>query len=166
MKVVNTFLAIICLFLIVACKGTDEAYPIDLEGEWTIVKSERLRIFNNGSVEYFEDQTDAGTLNIYDDPEAISDLTKAFDFNYTNYNGQNASFSSILYTDEEGLRIFMAGVLCNQVFECDIVWTVDENMKNRQVWSAYGDETMYFYGDQYDPSNDSYHLKWTITLEK
>ena len=158
------FIALACWIL--SCKPTDEAYPIDLEGDWQIVKSERMRIFNNGNVEFFEDLENAGTLNIYDDPDAISDLVKGFDFSYTNFNGANVSFSSLLHTDEEGLRIFMAGVLCNSPFECDIVWTVDENDKNRQVWSAYGDQTNFFYGDQYDPSNDDFHLKWTIILER
>ena len=149
-----------------SCKSIDETYPIDLEGEWTIVHSTRLRIFNNGNVEVFEDKDNAGTLNIYDDPEAISDLVKKFDFDYTNYANARAAFTRLLFTDEEATRIFFSKALCDSPFDCDIVWTVDENKKNRQVWSAYGDQTGYFYGERYDPSNDNYHLKWTITLER
>lgn len=164
MKYLLSSLSIFILFS--ACSGPEFTYPEKLDGSWTISRSERMIIWNNGTVEHFEDIENAGTLLVYEPvPEAAT--LKEFVFTYTNYLGATAEFSSLLYSDEGGKRVSFSGVLCNSPFECDIVWTVEENSKNRQVWATYGDNQKFFYPpDRWDPTDEDGHLKWRITLTR
>ena len=159
-------LIMLTIVLFFSCKGDEFKFPDKLDGDWTIVRSERMAILADGSVDVFEDIENAGTLQIYE-PSPPAETLKEFRMLYTNYLGDQVDISSLLYTDEASSRIGFSKVLCNSPFECDIIWTVDENKKNRQVWSTYGNEEMFFYPpDRYDPSNDDFHLKWRITLER
>lgn len=165
----NQYLSgIFCLLSIILfdCGRDEFTYPKKLDGDWKIAKSERWIIFNDGSTEKFEDLTDAGTLQIFE-PNPTAETLKEFIFTYTNFKNEEVEIQSLLKTDEDSKRIFFSKVLCDSPFECDIVWTVDENKKNSQVWSAYGNQDNFFYSsDRYNPSNDTHHYKWTITLEK
>jgi len=169
LKTKTSYISIIfCSFILLlnGCRKIEFKYPDRLEGEWKIVKSERAIINQDGSLDYFENLENSGNLSVFEaDPPA--ETFKEFIFNFTNYLGDSGSFRSFIYTDEGGSRIFFSQVLCNSPFECDLVWTVEENKRNRQVWAAYGTLDGYFYPpDRYDPSNDSGHLVWRITLEK
>ena len=135
-------------------------------GDWTIVHSERAIINADGTLDVFEDKDNAGTLRVFE-PNPPAETFKEFELNYTNYLGDLAYISSYVYTDEGGTRIFFSKVLCDSPFECDIVWTVEKNGKNKQVWATYGTADGFFYPpDRYDPSNDASHLVWRITLER
>lgn len=150
----------------IACKGDKFKFPDRLDGSWKIVKSERWAILADGTTDQFEDLSDAGSMQIYE-PSPPAETLKEFLFTYTNFQGDQVQFNSLLYTDVASSRVMMSQVLCNSPFECDIVWTVDVNKKNKQVWSVYGTEAGFFYaGNRYDASSNDFHLKWTITLER
>lgn len=162
-KYILLFLSVI---FFVACKDDKFTYPDKLDGEWTIERSERMLIHQDGSVEVFEDIENAGKIDIFE-PSPPAETLKEFTMDYTNFLGEQVFLNSLLYTDEVSSRVMMSKVLCDSPFECDIVWTVDTNKKNKQVWSTYGNETHLFYPpDRYDPSNDNAHLKWRITLKR
>ncbi len=160
------FLALLLAVILSGCKKIEFKYPKQLMGDWTIAHSERAIIYSDGSVTLFEDQTNAGTLSVYE-PSPPAETFKEFEFSYTNFEGQSGFFHSYLYTDEGGTRIFFSKILCDSPFQCDIVWTVEKNEKNKQVWAAYGTADAFFYPpDQFDPSNDAVHLVWRITLTR
>ncbi len=154
------------VLLLAGCKKIEFKYPKQLMGDWTIVHSERAIINSDGTLDFFEDKKNAGNLKVYE-PNPSAETFKEFEFTYTNFNGQGAFFHSYIYTDEGGTRIFFSKILCDSPFECDLVWTVEENKKNRQVWAAYGTSDGFFYPpDRFDPSDDATHLVWRITLER
>lgn len=132
---------------------------------WNIVHSERAILDENGGKTVFEDLNNAGSITFRDDPSGLPGL-KQTDFEYTNYLGQSSIFTTTFYANEDGTRVGFAGVLCSSPFECDLVFTVDENKSKRQVWSAYGsDDTFFFPPDPYN-ANKPDHIRWKITLEK
>ncbi|MBI1226537.1 MAG: hypothetical protein GC192_14985 [Bacteroidetes bacterium] len=152
--------------ILTSCQPDEIKYPDALIGTWTITKSERMGILSDGSVDKFEDIENAGTLDIFE-ATPPAETFKEFVFNYTNFQGDKVTLNSLIYTDEDKRRVSFSKVLCGSPFECDIVWTVEENKKNKQVWSTYGNEEAFFYpNDRYDPTDDDLHLKWRITLEK
>ena len=166
MKMKQYFFGLAILAAFVGCQPDEFDYPDDLKGEWRIVRSERMGILPDGTIDKFEDLDNAGTLNIFEATPSAESF-KEFMMTYTNYQGTLVNLHSDLYTDEDKRRIGFSQVLCNSPFQCDIIWTVDENKKNKQVWSTYGTEDGFFYPpDRYDPTNDDVHLKWRITLEK
>lgn len=162
---ITSFAAFSILFLM-NCKADEFKYPDDLEGTWKITRSERMAIFPDGSIDKFEDLENAGSLEIFEATPA-AETFKEFIFTYTNFQGDNVGLQSLIYTDEDRRRVSFSKVLCDSPFECDIVWTVDTDEKKKQVWSTYGNEAHFFYPpDRYDPTDDSQHLKWRITLVK
>ncbi|MCG8574094.1 MAG: hypothetical protein MI810_04360 [Flavobacteriales bacterium] len=133
--------------------------------EWEITTSKRWIIYNDGTTEIFEDLTNAGTIYITEDPLG-SEILKEVRMVYTNYLGGTSDFTTLLYTDDLHTRVGMSQVLCNDPFECDLVWTVDVNKRNKQVWSAYGSDGSYFFPPDTYNANKDHHLKWEITLTK
>ena len=160
------FFLLLLPLLLWQCKEEKAKYVDQLDGEWNIERSERMHIREDGSLEYFEDIENAGRIEIFEaTPPAVT--LKEFTMEYTNFEGTPVFLNSLLYTDEGSTRVMMSKVLCDSPFECDIVWTVETNKKNRQVWAAYGGPSTYFYPpDRFDPSLNSSHLKWRLTLRR
>ncbi|MEL6865751.1 MAG: hypothetical protein AAFP19_15105 [Bacteroidota bacterium] len=154
------------LLLFNACKSEQVRFTDRLDGEWVIEKSERWIIHQDGSTEQFEDLSDAGRMEVYE-PNPPATTFKEFTFTYTNFEGGQANMQSYIFADEDSRRVFMSQVLCNSPFECDIVWTVEENKRKKQIWSTYGTEEGFFYPpDRWDASDDAYHFKWRIVLRR
>ena len=131
---------------------------------WDIVKSERWIIYNGGTTDQFEDLDNAGTVTIATDPWG-SDGVKELTMNYTNFQGATASFTRLIYIDEAAERLSINGALCNNVFECDLVFNIEVNQKNKQVWTAFGTDDTFVYPASYN-ANQDFHVKWQLTLEK
>jgi hypothetical protein len=160
------FILIMFTVLFAGCKKKQYKYIDDLEGEWTITHSERVMIYPDGTQDVYEDIDNAGTMSVYEaNPPA--ETFKDFTFSYTNFQGVPVGISSSVYVDEDATRVGFSQVLCSSPFECDIVWTIEVDKKNKQVWAAYGTADGFFFPpDRYDPTNDDYHLVWRITLER
>lgn len=135
-----------------------------LMGEWNVERTERMRIFPDGSVVHFEDISNAGSLTVMEaNPPAT--FLREYAFTCTNFEGITFSLGGNMIFDEDGSRAIWLNALCSDPFECDLVWTLEENKRNKQVWSAYGNETEFFWPtDRWNPGDDASHLKWRITL--
>lgn len=113
------------------CKQADEKLEDRLDGLWNITHYENVKIYNDGTVEVVAEANDAGFFNFYRD---YADLT-VFDFEYT-ANGNTNSGNGLYYSiDDHAQRFIVYGSGC--VIGCDIAYTIEENKKNRQVWSTY-----------------------------
>ncbi len=159
-------IAIISVGLSIGCKTDEEKYHVRLEGTWNIVSSQRTLIYSDGSVDLIEDLNDAGTITISEDQLAVGDESKSYSMSYQNVNGNSFSPSGLMSADENRTRIFFYAALCRDIFGCDLIWTVEKETKNKQVWATYFDSDQVAYSRDWDPSDDSYHQRWVIELEK
>lgn len=162
----NRILIFISLFVFVAGCTKEKRLWNDLcEKEWNIETSKRWIIYNDGGTEIFEDLTDAGTIYIRTDPNSALGF-KEVRMVYTNVLGASTDFTTSLYANEDATRIGMAGVLCNSPFQCDLVWNVEESSNNKQTWTAFGADDVFFFPPDLYNANKGFHLKWEITLKK
>ena len=145
----------------VACISCDTAQreAKQLEGRWTIVKSERWRIDPDGTTEKFEDLEDAGYMEF-----TYGIIEKQVVMDYTNFRGTSSSLATLFLVDDNGERIRFGAVLCNDIFNCDLVWNVETDRRNQQVWT-------YYYTDppnqgQFDYTRNTEHFQWTVTLKR
>jgi hypothetical protein len=135
-----------------------------LVGNWTIEKSERAVIYSDGSEDMYEDRSDVGEIVISD---GATDETKNFTFWYVEPDGDTMRFASTLSTDEKNKRLVFEKVLSDSTVYSDVIWTIDKSKKNKQVWSAYGvDTTFYYPTNKFNPGSANNWLMWRITLKR
>lgn len=137
-----------------------------LTGNWTIEQSERMIITAGGSEQLYEDLSNCGDIVISDIHED-STTVKNFVFTYIDGNGDTLKVANKLYTDDKNKRIVFKNALCDSTVGCDLIWTVDKSKKNKQIWSAYGVDSTFFYpANNFDPNNANQWLMWRITLKR
>lgn len=138
-----------------------------LVGNWTIEQSERFVLTSGGSEDKYEDLTNCGDLVISDIEGSDDPSMKNFVFTYYGSNGDTMKVSNILYTDDKNKRMVFKNALCDTNEYCNLIWTCDKTKRNKQIWSAYGVDTTFFYPtNKYDPSNANNWLMWRITLKR
>jgi hypothetical protein len=131
MKKLFTFISLVLVLGFSGCKQADEKLEDRLDGLWNITHYENVKIFNDGTVEVVAETDNAGYFNFYRD---YLDLT-VFDFEYT-ANGSTNSGTGLYYSIDDHAQRFII-INGNCVIGCDISYTIEENKKNRQVWSTY-----------------------------
>jgi len=158
------------VLLLFSCTKRDRANRMltQMEGDWIIEKSERWNIFKDGSTDKFEDLTDAGEISI--SPDEIIGLggTKNISVMYTNFQGGVFSITTLMSTDEDRSRVIWNGALCNEVFECDLYFQIEEQSRNQMIWTThfmYKDGSNH-YGRFSDPTTAQFNTRWTITLKR
>ncbi len=138
-----------------------------LEGNWIIEQSERMIIYSSGDEDIYENNTRAGDLVITADPNPDSVESKAYTFTYYGANNDTLFVKGKLYTDDKNIRIVFKNALGDSTSNSDLIWTVEKSKKNKQIWSAYGVDSTFFYPpNNFDPSNASNWLMWRITLKR
>lgn len=158
----------ILLVALVACnKGKRKMKG--LVGNWRIEQSERAVIGTSGSEDFYEDITDCGELVISEDENESKEM-KNFTFRYVNQNGDTLKMEGILTSDEKNKRIVFRDVLVGDTATgnyTNLIWTVDKEKKNKQVWSAYGVDSTFFYPtNKFNPEDANNWLMWRITLKR
>lgn len=153
------------IFVAVGCSKEKRLLKDINKKEWNIETSKRWVIYNDGTTEQYEDLVDAGTIYIRDDPTSLLG-GKEVRMVYTNFAGSSTDFTTALYANEDGTRIGMSNVLCSSPFQCDLVWTVEKSTNNKQIWTAYGSDNVFFFPPDLYSANKDHHLKWEITLKK
>jgi len=157
--------SIALLGLLLSCNKEKKLLNRLNDHTWNIDQSIRSVIDQDGNETIFEDGQNAGTISIYDDPLGFDGLKEAH-FIYTNYLGQTSDFIATFYVNEDATRVGFAGALCNSPFECDLLFTVSENKKKSQVWTAYGSDNTYFFPPDTYNANKVDHIKWQLRLSR
>lgn len=158
-------LSLIAVFVIAGCNKQKRTMK-GLTGNWVIERSERMTITAGGSEFVDEDITNCGDIVISDIHED-STTVKNFVFTYIDQYGDTIKASNKLYTDDKNKRIVFKNALCDTTVGCDLIWTVDKSKKNKQIWSAYGIDSDWFYSaNNFDPNNANNWMMWRITLKR
>ena len=156
---------LVCTVAIFSCNKQKRKMK-GLVGNWTIEQSERMVITAGGSESTYEDLANCGDLVVSDIHED-STTVKNFTFTYYGSDGDTIKVTNKLYTDDKNKRIVFKNALCDSTVGCDLIWTVDKSKKNKQIWSAYGVDSTFFYpANNFDPNNANQWLMWRITLKR
>lgn len=158
-------LAAICTLMLVGCNKEKKKMK-GLIGNWTIARSERAVIHSGGGEDMYEDITGCGEV-VVSELEPKSDEAKKFSFRYYGSGNDTLVMEGTLYTDEKNKRIVFEKVLSDSTVYSNLIWTVDKSKKNKQIWSAYGVDTTYFYPtNKFNPGDANNWLMWRITLKR
>jgi len=128
-----SFLHIIPLLLIflVSCSDKQERFANRMEGTWIIEREVIEQIYADGTVIEEADNENIGTL-LLEDQEGVGNVF----LDYTlQINGATYPWNRLPFkTGEERKRVFFYNFFCPEVFGCDLVCTIIEDERNRQVW--------------------------------
>jgi len=135
-----------------------------IQGNWNIESSEKTIYRNDGSKETMETINNAGKLVVSDGP---SDDVKLYEFTFIDSQGDTIHVSDQLVTDEFNDRLIMTKGYVDPAGNKNLVWTVEKEKKNKQVWSAYGvDSTLFYPSNNNNPGAASNWVVWKITLKR
>lgn len=152
------------LFTLTSC-NRDEKLMKKMEGNWNIESSVITYHFASGGEQVIEDLSNTGRLVI---TEGNSDLEKSYDFFYINSQLDTIQANNQLVTDEYRSRMIMTEALIDTVNgNKPIVWTIEKQKRNKQVWSTYGvDSTLFYPSNNMNPGTAENWVSWTITLKR
>lgn len=152
------------LFTLTSC-NRDEKLMKRMEGNWTIEESVITYHYAAGGEEVIEQLSNTGRLVI---TEGNSDLEKSYDFFYINSQLDTIQANNQLVTDEYRSRMIMTDALIDTVNgNKPIVWTIEKQKRNKQVWSTYGvDSTLFYPSNNMNPGAAGNWVSWTITLKR
>ncbi|HLP13903.1 MAG TPA: hypothetical protein VK177_18370 [Flavobacteriales bacterium] len=136
-----------------------------LEGNWTIESAEKIIHFNDGTTTTIESLSNPGKLVI---SEGASDEEKNYDFFYIDTNMDTIKMIDKLVTDEYNTRMVMLnGYTDTSGVKKNIVWTIEKNNKNKQIWSTYGVDSVLFYPpNNNNPGTASSWISWKLTMKR
>ncbi|MFI5203596.1 MAG: hypothetical protein ACHQF2_03780 [Flavobacteriales bacterium] len=135
-----------------------------LEGNWSIETSEKSYINQGGTEEVYETVSNAGKLIISEGP---SKEIKQYDFFFVGANNDTMKSINQLVTDEFNRRLVMLNGYTDSLGSRNLVWTIEKERKNKQVWAVYGVDSTYFYpANNLNPGAASNWAVWRITLKR
>jgi len=124
--------------LLQSCLRDDQVrFKNRMEGTWTINEA-ITRIYEDGSTEVISNTPNVGTLLL--EP---SDFEGGVFLDYT-LTLNNSSFTWVqkpFKTGEGRKRVFFYYFYCEELFNCDMVATIEEDKRNSQKWSFYKNES-------------------------
>lgn len=142
----------------------DEKLMERMEGNWTIENSVMKIHYVDGSESTVEDLSNTGRLII---SAGSNDLEKNYDFFYINSQLDTMQAKDILVTDEYRSRMVMVNGYTDTTGGKNIVWTIEKQKKNKQVWSTYGVDSVLFYpSNNLNPGSAANWVYWEITLRR
>lgn len=136
-----------------------------LEGNWRIESSTKSIFKQDGTEEVFESISNPGKLVVSAGP---SKEIKQYDFFYVSSTLDTMKAANTLVTDEFNRRLIMTGGFTdtNGVVR-NLVWTIEKEKKNVQVWSTYGIDSTFFYpANTHNPGGTNQWLVWRIVLKR
>jgi hypothetical protein len=157
-------LIVAALFTLTSC-NRDERLMKKMEGNWTIEESIITYHFATGGEQVIEELSNTGRLVI---TEGNSDLEKSYDFFYINSQLDTIQANNQLVTDEYKSRMIMMEALIDTVNgNKPIVWTIEKQKRNKQVWTTFGvDSTLFYPSNNMNPNAAENWVSWTITLKR
>ena len=145
------------------CKK-DEKLMERMEGNWTIESSVKKIHYANGTEQTIEELSGTGMLVI---TAGSSDLEKNYDFMYIDGQADTMQSRNILVTDEYRSRMVMVNAYADSSGSHNIVWTIEKQKKNKQVWSTYGvNDTLFYPSSNMNPGAAANWVYWEITLKR
>ena len=163
MKTKFIITGILSIAVLVSC-NKEERLMKRLEGNWRIDKSVKTIHYADGHEEVIEDISDAGKLIL---SEGSSDNEKQYDFLYIDKNLDTMRSYNVLVTDEYNNRMIMTDAYTDTTGAKNIVWTIEKEKKNKQVWSTYGVDSVLFYpSNNHNPGAAGNWVVWTVTLRR
>ncbi len=152
------------LFTLTSC-NRDEKLMKRMEGNWNIESSVITYHYANGTEQVIEDLSNTGRLVI---TEGNSDIEKKYDFFYINSQLDTIQANNQLVTDEYRSRMVMTDALIDTVNgNKPIVWTIEKQKRNKQVWTTFGvDSTLFYPSNNMNPGAAENWVSWTITLKR
>lgn len=163
MKTKTIITGIVALLLWTAC-NKEEQLMKRLEGNWRIESSIKTIHYSDGREEIMEELNDAGKFII---AEGASDNEKQYDFFFVDSNMDTMKSQNQLVTDEYNNRMVMVNAYSDTTGSKNIVWTIEKEKKNKQVWSTYGvDSTLFYPANNLNPGAASNWVSWEITLKR
>lgn len=156
--------ATVVFALLFSSCNRDEALMKRMEGNWIISSSVITYYGADGSEQVVEDLSNTGRLVISD---GSSDLEKNYDFFYINTQLDTIQAKDILVTDEYRNRMVMMNAISDSTGKKPIVWTIEKQKRNKQVWSTYGvDSTLFYPSNNMNPGAATNWVSWQITLKR
>lgn len=164
MKNIAKWTIAVTLVVMSASCHRDELLMKRLEGNWKIDQSIITYHFATGGEQVIEDLSNTGMLVI---SEGSSDLEKNYDFYYINSQLDTIKAKDMLVTDEYRNRMVMMNALVDSSGSKPIVWTIEKQKRNKQVWSTYGvDSTLFYPSNNMNPGAAENWVSWQITLKR
>lgn len=162
-KKIYTAIFFAAIFVLASC-SRDELLMKRMEGNWTVDQSIITYHFASGGEQVIEDLSNTGRLVI---TEGSSDLEKKYDFFYINSQLDTIKAADMLVTDEYRNRMVMMNALVDSSGSKPIVWTIEKQKRNKQVWSTYGvDSTLFYPSNNMNPADAENWVSWQITLKR
>lgn len=154
-------------FLILSCNKQKKLIK-NLTGNWTIQESVITLLHADSTDEVVESLTNCGYLVVYDDPDdPESKEKKLYDFEFINSVNDTIKNTDFLFTDEKKKRMILSNALNTAEPQNDLVFTIEKERKNKQVWSIYGVDSLIGYpSNNQNPGNADNWLVWRITLKR
>jgi hypothetical protein len=151
-------------FLIASC-NKEKKLMGRLEGNWTIESAEKIVYFNDGTSTTIESLNKPGKLVI---SKGSSAEEKNYDFFYVDVNMDTIKMTDKLVTDEYNTRMVMLnGYTDTSGTKKNVVWTIEKNNKNKQVWSTYGVDSVLFYPpNNHNPGAANSWISWKLTMKR
>lgn len=163
MRTITYVITALVLLLCGAC-NKEKKLMKNLQGDWRIDVSEKTIYRAGGSEETVERIYDAGKLMI---SAGSSDESKKYDLFFVDSVNDTLKSSGDLVTDEYNDRIIMVNALVDSTCSRNIVWTIEKEKRNKQVWSVYGvDSTLFYPVNNKNPGNAVNWISWKITLKR
>ena len=163
MKTKYIITGILSMAVMISC-NKEERLMKRLEGNWKIESSVKKIIYADGHEEIIEEISDCGKLVL---SESSADNMKQYDFLYVDKNQDTTKSYNLLVTDEYNNRMVMTDAYTDTTGSRNIVWTIEKEKKNKQVWSTYGVDSVLFYpANNTNPGTANNWVVWTITLRR
>ncbi|MEM6262926.1 MAG: hypothetical protein AAGI38_10495 [Bacteroidota bacterium] len=121
------------LLLMTACRAPQVRYANRLVGEWNIATEKRVLVKADGKEEILVDTTNVGTLMLAETEEDGIFLSYTLSLADGSFSIQDQPFK----LDNYGKRAFFYYFYCSELFGCDMIATIEEDQKDRQVWSFF-----------------------------
>lgn len=163
MKTINIIATLALVLLLTNC-NKEKKLMERLEGNWSIEASEKILYRTDGTTEAMETISNAGKLVI---SGGSSDEIKQYDLFYVGVLGDTIQVKNELVTDEYNTRMIMLSGYADSTGNKNLVWTIEKEKKNKQVWTTYGvDSTLFYPANNHNPGAAQNWVKWKITLKR
>lgn len=160
----NIYTAICALIFLSAC-NKDEKMLKKMEGNWEIESSVKTIHFADGTTQVMDETSNAGTMVM---SAGSSDDIKNYTFTHIDSNNDTLNSTGELITDEYRTRMIMTNAYTDTSGTMkNIVWSIEKEKKNKQVWSTYGvDSVLFFPSNNLNPGAAVNWVVWTITMKR
>ncbi|RMG61690.1 MAG: hypothetical protein D6722_19345 [Bacteroidetes bacterium] len=126
----KSLIAFVLLLALAACRPDQTRFIHRMEGTWTLAHEEVVHILPSGEVVPISEGQNLGTLLLENNDDSRVFLDYTLTLPGVNFDWNQKPFKC----DEARRRVFFYNFFCNEIFNCDLVATIQEDTPQRQVW--------------------------------